>query len=71
MQGPFDITKKLFSASDSQNMSLQDKLSLFFEDYSFVPLFIQENYLLSNPMQARYVASSIPSVKRDIWRGNS
>ncbi|XP_065063673.1 replication factor C subunit 1-like [Rhopilema esculentum] len=51
--GPFDITKRLFSASDSQNMSLQDKLSLFFEDYSFVPLFIQENYLLSNPLQAR------------------
>ena len=36
-------------------MAMDDKLGLFFNDYSFVPLFVQENYLLTNPMQARYV----------------
>jgi len=51
--GPFDIVQKLFSASESENMSIDDKLGLFFNDYSFVPLFVQDNYLLANPMRAK------------------
>lgn len=52
--GPWDVTKKVFSASDHKNMSLMDKSDLFFHDYSIGPLFVQENYLSSSPDAAKY-----------------
>ncbi len=52
--GPWDVTRKVFSASDHQGMSLMDKSDLFFHDYSMGPLFVQENYLLSNPDKANF-----------------
>ena len=30
--GPFDVTRKIFSAEDSSKMKIQDELSLFFND---------------------------------------
>ena len=50
--GPFDVVRKVFSASEHKNMSLFDKSDLFFQDYSLGPLFTQENYLLSKPKAA-------------------
>ena len=50
--GPFDVVRKVFSASEHKNMSLMDKSDLFFQDYSLGPLFTQENYLLSKPKAA-------------------
>ena len=52
--GPWDVTRKVFSASDHKGMSLIDKSDLFFHDYSLGPLFVQENYLLSSPDAAKY-----------------
>ena len=53
-QGPFDVTKKLFTGgAEADKMTIHDKTDLFFNDYSFVPLFVQENYLLSQPWEAR------------------
>ena len=50
--GPFDVVRKVFSASEQKDMSLFDKSDLFFQDYSLGPLFTQENYLLCKPKAA-------------------
>lgn len=46
---PFDVTGKLFSASSFRSSSMTDKIDLYFQDYSLIPLFIQENYIKMNP----------------------
>ena len=51
--GPWDVCRKVFSAEEHQNMSLHDKTGLFFQDYSFGPLFVQENYVLVKPQAAK------------------
>merc|ERR1712071_234645 len=51
--GPWDVTKKIFSAEEHSTMSMMDKTSLFFQDYSMVPLFVQENYLQVVPAAAK------------------
>ncbi|KAK2465145.1 hypothetical protein APHAL10511_002837 [Amanita phalloides] len=56
VMSPFDITSKilgpqLFSATARE--SLGDKMDFYFQDHSFVPLFIQENYIRSQPARAR------------------
>ena len=50
--GPWDVARKVFSSSEKQDMTLMDKSDLFFHDYSMGPLFVQENYLLSEPKAA-------------------
>jgi len=51
--GPWDVCRKVFSAHEHRGMSFQDKSSLFFQDYSFGPLFVQENYLRWTPLAAK------------------
>ncbi|KAF8075799.1 replication factor RFC1 C terminal domain-containing protein [Lyophyllum atratum] len=56
IMSPFDITSKmlgpyLFSATSRE--TLGDKMELYFQDHSFVPLFIQENYLKTQPSKVR------------------
>ncbi|KZT13273.1 DNA replication factor C, large subunit [Laetiporus sulphureus 93-53] len=53
---PFDITHRMlgpymFSATSRE--TLNDKIELYFHDFSFVPLFIQENYLKTQPAKIR------------------
>lgn len=48
-QGPWDVIRKVFSASEQQTMSFNDKCDLFFYDYNIAPLFVQENYLSIEP----------------------
>lgn len=55
LQGPFDITRKLFSSQEG-TLSLQDRSNLFFEDYSFIPLFVQENYITARPDNIRWAS---------------
>ncbi|XP_068628353.1 replication factor C subunit 1 [Battus philenor] len=43
--GPWEAVRKVFTASEHVNMSINDKSDLFFYDYSLAPLFVQENYL--------------------------
>merc|ERR1719220_1333444 len=52
--GPWDVVRKVFSASEHKGMSLMDKSDLFFHDYSIGPLFVQENYLLAVPDEANH-----------------
>ncbi|KAJ3535977.1 hypothetical protein NMY22_g6245 [Coprinellus aureogranulatus] len=53
---PFDITSKvlgpyLFSATARE--TLGEKMEYYFQDHSFVPLFIQENYLKPQPSRLK------------------
>lgn len=43
--GPFDVVKMAFKAEEQKNMSLNDKIGLYFHDYNIAPLFVEENYL--------------------------
>lgn len=43
--GPFDVVKMAFNTEEQKNMSLNDKIGLYFHDYNIAPLFVQENYL--------------------------
>lgn len=47
--GPFDAVRKLLSGAESSKMNLNEKSDLFFCDYSIMPLFVQENYLMVEP----------------------
>lgn len=40
----FEITREIF-----QNKSVSEKINLYFEDYSLVPLFVHENYIKARP----------------------
>ncbi|KRZ50756.1 Replication factor C subunit 1 [Trichinella nativa] len=52
-QNIFESTRLLFKHSDgSQKSSFDDRMELFFSDYSAVPLFVQENYLNCVPKDA-------------------
>lgn len=47
--GPWEVVRKVFSAEEHKNMTLNDKADLFFHDYSMGPLFVQQNYLMVAP----------------------
>ncbi|KAJ6516502.1 replication factor RFC1 C terminal domain-containing protein [Mycena sanguinolenta] len=56
IMSPFDITSKMlgpYMFSATARESLGDKMELYFQDHSFVPLFIQENYLKTQPARLR------------------
>ncbi|KII83418.1 hypothetical protein PLICRDRAFT_148179 [Plicaturopsis crispa FD-325 SS-3] len=56
MMSPFDITHKMlgpYMFSSTARETLGDKMELYFHDHSFVPLFIQENYLKTQPARVR------------------
>lgn len=48
---PFDIAARLLNLGiwSDPRLSLNDKLNLYFNDFDFSPLMIQENYLITNP----------------------
>ena len=53
---PFDITFKMLGPylfSQTARETLNDKMELYFQDFSFMPLFIQENYLKMSPARVR------------------
>jgi len=53
---PFTIIQKLlgpYMFSPNARETLNDKMELYFHDHSFVPLFVQENYLKTTPSLAR------------------
>ncbi|XP_071943755.1 replication factor C subunit 1-like [Antedon mediterranea] len=52
--GPFEVVRRVFvSGVERSKMSLQDKISLFFHDYSMGPLFVQENYISIVPEKGK------------------
>ncbi|KAF8876170.1 purine nucleotide binding protein [Infundibulicybe gibba] len=56
IMSPFDITSKMLGPylfSSTARETLGDKMELYFQDHSFMPLFIQENYLKTQPARLR------------------
>uniref|UniRef100_A0A1I8F3M7 G_PROTEIN_RECEP_F3_4 domain-containing protein n=1 Tax=Macrostomum lignano TaxID=282301 RepID=A0A1I8F3M7_9PLAT len=62
--GPFDLVRKALSSDEMADKSINQLSDLFFQDYNMEPLFIQENYPLTEPDSLR----SLPSSKRDLRR---
>jgi replication factor C subunit 1 len=63
--GPFDVCRKVFvGGEETANMSLMDKMDLFFHDYSIGPLFVQENYIHVMPFAARGVQQHLRCLSR-------
>ncbi|KAJ3262664.1 hypothetical protein HK103_000193 [Boothiomyces macroporosus] len=50
---PFDITSRLFTQHSFRSTSFNDKIDLYFQDFSLIPLMVQENYLHCNSQLAR------------------
>lgn len=51
---PFDIAHKLldgriYTENGAQHFNLNEKIALYFDDFDFAPLMIQENYLSTRP----------------------
>lgn len=56
IMSPFDITSKVLGPylfSSTARETLGEKMEYYFQDHSFVPLFIQENYLKPQPSRAK------------------
>ncbi|PPQ66601.1 hypothetical protein CVT24_006912 [Panaeolus cyanescens] len=56
---PFDITSKLLGPAvfaPTSRETLGDKMEYYFQDHSFMPLFMQENYLKTQPAKSRNMA---------------
>ncbi|KAJ8072409.1 DNA replication factor C complex subunit Rfc1 [Marasmius tenuissimus] len=56
IMSPFDITTKVlgpYMFSSTCRETLGEKMEYYFQDHSFVPLFIQENYLRAEPSRVK------------------
>ncbi|KAJ8020368.1 Replication factor C subunit 1 [Holothuria leucospilota] len=52
--GAWDVVRQVFSSSpEKEKMTFNDKVGLFFHDYSIAPLFVQENYTSVIPHKAK------------------
>jgi len=60
MLGPYDAIWPLFNQTNVQQTSLNERSDMYFVDYSFVPMIIQENYLSYTPVSS----VGIPNKKR-------
>ncbi|KLO13842.1 DNA replication factor C, large subunit [Schizopora paradoxa] len=53
---PFNVTQKILGPylfSHTARETLNEKMELYFHDHAFIPLFIQENYLKTEPAKVR------------------
>ncbi|KZT74614.1 DNA replication factor C, large subunit, partial [Daedalea quercina L-15889] len=53
---PFNVIQKMlgpYMFSSTSRETLSDKMELYFHDHSFIPLFIQENYLKTQPARVK------------------
>ncbi|KAJ3984950.1 replication factor RFC1 C terminal domain-containing protein [Lentinula detonsa] len=67
IMSPFDLTSKILGPylfSHTARETLGDKMELYFQDHSFVPLFIQENYLRTEPAKIRNEQGPEKELKR-------
>lgn len=63
---PWDITFKIMSGrtfAPESTMTLNEKIELYFNDYDFSPLMLQENYLKSNPAAASHLQGAQQKMK--------
>ncbi|WVW81923.1 hypothetical protein I302_103926 [Kwoniella bestiolae CBS 10118] len=63
---PFTITDKLtgpYAFSKNSKETLNDRMELYFHDFSFVPLFIQEHYLKTQPALTNNLSGAEQNLK--------
>jgi replication factor C subunit 1 len=53
IMSPFDIAGKLFSQQNFRSTTMADKIDYYFQDYSLIPLMVQENYINMQPAISR------------------
>ncbi|ORX91282.1 DNA replication factor C, large subunit [Basidiobolus meristosporus CBS 931.73] len=51
--GPFEIVGKYLNGQNFNSANLNEKIEIYFHDFSLAPLMIQENYIKMNPSLAR------------------
>ncbi|WVR03532.1 hypothetical protein IAU60_000524 [Kwoniella sp. DSM 27419] len=64
---PFTIIDKLtgpYAFSKTSRETLGDRMELYFHDFSFVPLFMQEHYLKTNPARTNNMTGQEQSFKQ-------
>ncbi|KAG8963841.1 hypothetical protein FRC03_002525, partial [Tulasnella sp. 419] len=64
---PFNLLEKLvgpYTFSSTNRQTLNDKMDYYFQDFSMVPLFIQENYLKTHPNKLRGYSGTEEQLKR-------
>lgn len=64
---PFDIAHKLldgriYTENGAQHFNLNEKIALYFDDFDFAPLMIQENYLSTRPSNLKKGQSHLSAV---------
>lgn len=64
---PFDIAHKMldgrhYTEAGSKTFNLNDKIALYFDDFDFAPLMIQENYLNTKPSNLKPGQSHLMAV---------
>lgn len=65
-QTVFESIRKLLSYNDAPKLSINEKMDLFFVDYSLTPLFIQENYHICMPTNANGNSKKALKIYSDI-----
>jgi replication factor C subunit 1 len=50
---PFDVIGKLTNQTSFRSATINEKIDLYFQDYSLIPLMVQENYIKVTPAMAR------------------
>ena len=61
MINPFQAVNKLLMKEESEKMKFRDKMDMFYLDYNFTPLLVQENYLTA-------MESNFKGTKKDTQR---
>ncbi|KAJ1942886.1 DNA replication factor C complex subunit Rfc1, partial [Linderina macrospora] len=61
--GPFDIIGKYLNGGVNMGMSFADKIDLYYNDFSIIPLFVQENYIDNTPNAARTGSNNKPAAE--------
>ncbi|KAK9765690.1 DNA replication factor C complex subunit Rfc1 [Basidiobolus ranarum] len=51
--GPFEIVGKYLNGQNFNSTNLNEKIEIYFHDFSLAPLMVQENYIKMNPSLAR------------------
>ncbi|KAI8811392.1 replication factor RFC1 C terminal domain-containing protein [Cladochytrium replicatum] len=56
--GPWDVMGRILGKDTFRNQTMSQKLEYYFNDYSLIPLMMQENYLKANPSLPGEVAQN-------------
>ena len=64
--GPFEACRAMFQPHSGKRPGslVEEKMDLYFEDYSFVPLFVQQNYLNVNSYTAKNVYEELDLISK-------